>query len=122
MRAYWCSSLFDGTSTSRSLASETYVAEAVRYYAPHSFSVQTSKEKLTLAKHVHAIGQLVSHSRPLLGQLVHVNFLAPVSYRVLGRRACGYHGPLPPVRVTFTGLSPMHADNNPPHQSNCPSL
>ena len=30
------------------------------------------KEKLTLAKHVHVIGQLVSHSWPLLGQLVHV--------------------------------------------------
>ena len=65
----------------------TTPAAKVSCYAPHSFSVQTSKERLTLAKHVHAIGQLVSHSRPLLGQLVHVNFLAPVSYRVLGRRA-----------------------------------
>ena len=64
------------------------MAEAVRYYAPHSFSVQTSKEKLTLANHVYASGQPLSHSRPLLGQLVHVNFLTPVSYRVLGRRAC----------------------------------
>ena len=62
--------------------------EAVRCYAPHSFSVQTSKEKLTLAKHVHVIGQLVSHSRPLLGQLVHVNFLTPAPWRVLGRLAC----------------------------------
>ena len=60
----------------RVLGRRAFVAEAVRCYAPHSFSVQTSKERLTLAKHVHAIGQLVSRSRPLLGQLVHVNFLA----------------------------------------------
>ena len=57
------------------------MAEAVRCYAPHSFSVQTSKERLTLAKHVHAVGQLVSRSRPFLGQLVHVNFLAQRYWR-----------------------------------------
>ena len=71
----------------RVLERRAFVAEAVHCYAPHSFSVQTSKERLTLAKHVHVIGQLVSHSGPLLGQLVHGNFLAPVSYRVLERRA-----------------------------------
>ena len=64
------------------------VAEAVRYYAPHSFSVQTSKKKLTLAKHVYVSVQPLSHSRPLLGQLVHVNFLTPAPWRVLGRLAC----------------------------------
>ena len=61
----------------------TRTAEAVRCYAPHLFSVQTGKEKLTLAKRVYVSGQLLSHSRPLLGQLVHVNFLTPVSCRVL---------------------------------------
>ena len=53
----------------RVLGRLTCVAEAVRYYAPHSFSVQTSKKKLTLAKHVYVSVQPLSHSRPLLGQL-----------------------------------------------------
>ena len=47
------------------------------------FSADQQGKAHTLAKHVHAIGQLVSHSRPLLGQLVHVNFLTQVSCRVL---------------------------------------
>jgi hypothetical protein len=66
------------------------VAEAVRYYAPHSFSVQTSKKKLTLAKHVYVSVQPLSHSWPLLGQLVHVSFLTPAPWQVWGgSRVCG---------------------------------
>jgi hypothetical protein len=66
----------------RVLGRRACVAEAVRYYASHSFSVQTSKEKLNVANHLYVGGQPSSHCQPLLGQLVHVNFLTPVSYRV----------------------------------------
>ena len=72
----------------RVLGRRACVAEAVRYYVPHSFSVQTSKKELTVANHIYVIGQPLSHSRPLLGQLVHVNFLTPAPWRVLGRLTC----------------------------------
>ena len=54
----------------------------------HSFSVQTSKEKLTLASHIYVSGQPLSHCWCTEGQLVHVNFLTSVSCRVLGRHKC----------------------------------
>jgi hypothetical protein len=47
-------------------------------YAPHSFSVCTSKEKLTVAKHLYASVQLLSHSSCTGGELVHVYFLATI--------------------------------------------
>ena len=82
------------------------MAEAMRYYAPHSFSVQTSKENFTLANHVYASGQLLSHSWPHLGQLVHVNFLTLVSYRVLGWRAIEEVEVI--TRLKRAGCSPAH--------------
>jgi hypothetical protein len=43
---------------------------------------------VTVANYLYISGQLLSYCQPLLGQVVHVNFLTPVSCRVLGRRAC----------------------------------
>jgi hypothetical protein len=76
-------------------------------YASHSFSVQTSK-------------------------LVHINFLTPLSCRVLGRRACVveavryYASHSFSVQTTVTGFDPGRACNEPPigepHQSGCYSI
>ena len=55
------------------------MAEAVHYYVSHSFSVQSSKENVTVVNNVDVSGQLLSHFGPMLGQLVHVTVHTMVS-------------------------------------------
>ena len=52
------------------------------------FSADQQEKAHSIAKHVYVSVQPLSHSRPLLGQLVHVNFLTPPPWRVLGRLMC----------------------------------
>jgi hypothetical protein len=65
------------------------VAGAVHYYVSHSFSVQSSKEIVTVANNVHVSGQLLSHFAPMLGQLVHVTVThLPMMQSVMNEKSC----------------------------------
>ena len=87
LRVSWCTSIFSHRSSCRVLGGRACVAEAVRYYASHSLSVQSSKKNLHLANQFHVGEQPLSHCRCTEGQLVHINFFTPVFLSsILGRR------------------------------------